>query len=209
MPRRRRAKRSLFARVTGGLLSLVDALCEGVARAAMALLRALASLVRVLALGVWRLLLALMRAATWPFICAARLIGRRRNAAWRCERLTGEEFEEYVALILGDNGFREIELTRASGDQGVDVLAERSGLQYAIQCKNYAGAVGNAAVQEAYAGAQYYGCDVAVVVCPGEFTRAARELAASTGVELWDAQRLTRMMRRSGRRPRAGKRYAA
>ena len=202
MPRKRRARRGLFARMLGGLLSLVDALCEGIASAAMALLRALASLVRLLALGLWRLLLALLRAIMWPFACAARLIGRRRNAAWRCRRLTGEEFEEYIALILGDNGFREIELTRASGDQGVDVLAERGGLQYAIQCKNYAGAVGNAAVQEAFAGAEFYGCDVAVVVCPGEFTRAARELAASTCVELWDGERLSRMMRRSGHRPK-------
>ena len=206
MPRKRRARRGLFARMLGGLLSLVDALCEGIASAAMALLRALGSLLRLLALSLWKLVLALLRAIAWPFTCAARLIGRRRNAAWRCMRLTGEEFEEYVALILGDNGFREIELTRASGDQGVDVLAERGGLQYAIQCKNYAGAVGNAAVQEAFAGAEYYGCDVAVVVCPGEFTRAARELAQSTGVLLWDGERLTRMMKRSGRRPKRGKR---
>ena len=192
-----------------GLLSLVDALCEGIARAAMAILRAMASLLRLLALGAWRLLIMLLRVIAWPFVCMARLIGGRRNMASRCLRLTGEEFEEYVALILGDNGFREIELTRASGDQGVDVLAERGGLQYAIQCKNYAGAVGNAAVQEAFAGAEYYGCDVAVVICPGEFTRAARELAASTGVLLWDGERLTRMMKRSGRRPHASGRYAA
>ena len=60
----------------------------------------------------------------------------------------------------------------------------RGGKTYAIQCKNYAGAVGNAAVQEAYAGAEYYGCDVPAVVCPTMFTASARELAESTGVEL-------------------------
>ena len=104
--------------------------------------------------------------------------------------------------MLQDNGFREIELTRASGDQGVDILATRNGKRYAIQCKNYEGTVGNFAVQEAYAGARFYGCDEAAVVCPGEFTRAARELAASTGVHLWDGAWLSRMMKRSGRRPR-------
>ena len=81
------------------------------------------------------------------------------------------------------------------------VLAVRGGKTYAIQCKNYAGAVGNAAVQEAYAGAEYYGCDVPAVVCPTMFTASARELAESTGVELWDGERLSHMMRVSGRRP--------
>ena len=73
---------------------------------------------------------------------------------------------------------------------------------YAIQCKNYEGAVGNFAVQEAYAGAQFYGCDVPVVICPGTFTRGAKELAESTGVELWDGDKLSRMMRKSGRKPK-------
>ena len=157
-----------------------------------------------LADGLLRALALLLRLLTRPFVLLARAAGRRRNAAWRCRGLTGEEFEAYVAQLLADAGFRHIELTRASGDQGVDVLAERGGARYAIQCKNYAGAVGNAAVQEAFAGAQFYGCDVAAVICPGEFTRAARELAASTGVRLWDGAYLTRLMRRSGRRPRRG-----
>lgn len=202
LPKRRRARRGLISRLFSALLTLIDALCEGLSRAGMAVLRGVARAVRLLAVGIGRLLMAVLQLLAWPFAQLWRAIGRRRNAAWRCRKLSGEEFEEYVALILGDNGFRQIELTRASGDQGVDVLAVRAGLSYAIQCKNYHAAVGNAAVQEAYAGAQFYGCDVAAVICPGEFTRAARELAASTGVKLWDGKALTRMMKRSGRRPK-------
>lgn len=204
MSRRKRARRGLFARLADALLGGVDALCEGVARAGMALLRALAWLLSALARLLLAALTALLRLLAWPFSALARAVRRRRNAAWRCRGLTGEEFEAYVAQLLADAGFKRIELTRASGDQGVDVLAERGGARYAIQCKNYAGAVGNAAVQEAFAGAQFYGCDVAAVICPGEFTRAARELAASTGVRLWDGAYLTRLMRRSGRKPRRG-----
>ena len=200
---KRRKRRGLFSSLAGGLLALVDALCEGLARLGMGALRALLTLLRGILRGALWLFKGLARAIAWPFARLARAIGARRNAAWRCRRLTGEEFEQYVALVLRDNGFRDIELTRASGDQGVDILAARGGKRYAIQCKNYAGAVGNAAVQEAYAGAQFYGCEVAAVVCPGAFTRAARELAASTGVRLWDGEHLTRMMKRSGRRPKA------
>lgn len=194
MARGKHARRGLLFRLLDGLLGCVDALCEGVAHVGMAALRAVGFL---LLLPV-RMLVRVLRRL---FDLLARAVGSKRNASRRCRRLTGEEFEDYVALLLRDVGFRHVQLTRASGDQGVDVLAERGGKRYAIQCKNYAGAVGNAAVQEAFAGAQFYDCDVAAVICPGEFTKAARELAASTGVCLWDGRYLTRLMRRSGRRP--------
>ena len=167
----------------------------------MGLLHLLLALVRGVLRALGWLLRGLLRGIAAPFVWLCRRLTGRRNRAQRCLRLDGPEFEAYVAKVLSDNGFRHVRLTKGSGDQGVDILAERNGRRYAIQCKNYAGSVGNFAVQEAYAGAQYYGCDMAAVICPGEFTRGARELAASTGVLLWDGRRLSHMMRVSGRRP--------
>ena len=199
---KRKKRRSLPAALADALLTLIDALCEGAASLFALLGRALLSLLRLIGRGLLALARLLARALAFPFVRLSRLRGGRHRRAAQCLRLTGEEFEAYLAQVLRDNGFREIELTRASGDQGVDILATRNGRSYAIQCKNYEGAVGNFAVQEAYAGAQFYGCDEAAVVCPGTFTRAARELAASTGVRLWDGVWLSRMMKRSGRKPR-------
>lgn len=201
MATKRKKHRNPLVWLLDALLTLIDALCEGLAAAAMALLRGILWLLAAAARGVIRLLVWLVRALLWPFGRLWRLFVGRRNRASRCLRLTGEEFEWYMARVLKDNGFRHVEVTQFSGDQGVDILAERNGTSYAIQCKNYRGLVGNAAVQEAYAGAQHYGCDEAVVVCPGNFTYAARELAQSTGVRLWDGERLSHMMRVSGRRP--------
>ena len=184
-----------------GLLSLIDWICERFSAAAVALLsgafRGIAWLLR----GLFRGILAAVRTATGAPVWALRRLTAGRNGAQRCLRLDGPEFEAYVALVLKDNGFKHVALTKGSGDQGVDILAERNSRTYAIQCKNYAGAVGNFAVQEAYAGAQFYGCEVAAVICPGEFTRGAKELAGSTGVLLWDGKKLSHMMRISGRRP--------
>ena len=199
---KRKKKRSLAGAAADALLTLIDALCEGVASLFALIGRGLLSLLRLIGQGLLALLRLLARALAFPFVRLLRLRGGKHRRAAQCLRLTGGEFEAYLAQVLQDNGFREIELTRASGDQGVDILATRNGKRYAIQCKNYEGTVGNFAVQEAYAGAQFYGCDEAAVVCPGEFTRAARELAASTGVHLWDGAWLSRMMKRSGRRPR-------
>ena len=202
MAGKKKKRQSVFAALLDGLLSLIDWVCESIAGLFMLLLRGLLWLVRALLLGVGRLILLAGRVLIWPFVRLHRLLTGRHRRARQCLRLTGGEFEQYVALLLKDHYYRHIEITKGSGDQGVDILCERNGKTYAVQCKNYDGAVGNFAVQEAYAGAEFYGCDVPVVVCPGTFTRGAIELAESTGVELWDGERLSRMMKKSGRRPK-------
>ena len=111
------------------------------------------------------------------------------------DAMDGWEFEEYAARLLRLNGFHHVEVTRGSKDQGVDILAMRDGESYAIQCKHYEGKVPNKAVQEAYAGAQFYGCDVAVVLTNSYFSPSALELGDSIGVELWDRETLRRMVR--------------
>ena len=202
---KKKKKRSALSIFLDLLLTPIDWLCEGTAYLCMGALR-----------GVWALLhlalkalLALIRELLWlmaqPFVWLWRRLTGRYLHAGMCDKLTGTEFEEYVALLLKDHYYRHIELTKGSGDQGVDILCERNGKTYAIQCKNYAGAVGNFAVQEAYAGAEYYGCEIAVVICPGTFSRGAIELAETTGVTLWDGERLTQMMQKSDRRPKRRK----
>jgi len=202
LARKKKRRRNLIGMLLDGLLSMIDWVCETAASAVVGLLKGLALTIMWLLRGAGALIAMLARAVwavpAWLF----RRLTAEHNRARRCLRLSGPEFEAYVALVLRDNGFRRVELTAGSGDQGVDILAERNGKRYAIQCKNYEGVVGNFAVQEAFAGAQHYGCDVAAVVCPCEFTRAAKELAASTGVLLWDEKKLSRMMKISGRRPR-------
>ena len=199
---KKKKKPSLPARLLDLLLSLVDWLCEGIGGLFMGLFRSIGKLIMFVLRGLWVLFTLLLHIAAAPLIWLWRMFTRKRLRTEQCLRLTGEEFEQYVALLLADHHYRHIEITKGSGDQGVDILCDRNGKSYAIQCKNYDGAVGNFAVQEAYAGAEFYGCDVPVVICPGTFTRGAIELAQSTGVELWDGERLSRMMKKSGRKPR-------
>lgn len=100
--------------------------------------------------------------------------------------MTGEDFEAYVAMILQQIGFVSVQLTKGSGDQGVDIIAEQDGMKYAFQCKRYDKPVGNKAVQEVFAGKFFYHCHVAVVVTNNYFTQSAKELAYENGVVLWD-----------------------
>ena len=102
----------------------------------------------------------------------------------------GLKFEYYCAVILERNGFNNVEVTQASGDYGIDVLAERDGVTFAIQCKLYSSHVGNSAVQEAASGRDFYKKDIAVVMTNNYFTDNAIKLASAIGVKLWDRDKL-------------------
>jgi restriction system protein len=102
------------------------------------------------------------------------------------------DYEEMVADCLTDLGW-QTRLTKGSGDQGIDVVAEMRGKRVVIQCKRYASSIGNSAVQEAYAGKSFENADYAAVVSNAKFTRGARQLAASTNVILLHHDELTQL----------------
>lgn len=104
----------------------------------------------------------------------------------------GLEFEHWVAQSLEKFGW-QAKATQGSGDQGVDVVATKDGLSLGLQCKRYTGAVGNKAVQEAFSGAKHMGLDKAGVLTNAEFTKSAKELAASTGVLLLSPDDIPRL----------------
>ena len=115
-------------------------------------------------------------------------------SAKNIDKLSGLEFENWCATLLKNNGFENVEVTKSSGDQGVDILAQKNDIKYAIQCKCYSTDLGNSPVQEVHAGKSMYGCHVAVVMTNRHFTSGAKELAKATGVLLWDREKLLEMM---------------
>jgi hypothetical protein len=107
---------------------------------------------------------------------------------WRS--LRGVPFENFLAEVFEELGY-SVELTKASGDQGVDLVVTGKGRRIAVQAKGYAGSVGNKAVQEVYAGKKHYDCDGYVVVTNSDFTSGAVSLAQSVHCRLIDQQRLS------------------
>lgn len=99
------------------------------------------------------------------------------------EDLDGIEYEHYCATLLRKAGW-ECEVTKAGGDQGVDIIARKSSLTVVFQCKKYSSPVGNAAVQEILAAKAYLRANLAAVVSNNSYTNAAILLAESTGVRL-------------------------
>lgn len=118
----------------------------------------------------------------------------RRQKPTELDFIEGHEFEKYCAQLLKKRGFCEVSLTPGSGDYGVDVLAEKDGVTYAIQCKAYSSPVGVKAVQEAYAGRDYYDRMVGVVMTNQYFTAPATDAARKLKILLWDRGYLDEMI---------------
>lgn len=102
--------------------------------------------------------------------------------------MEGHDFEYWCAGLLRKIGFSHVEVTPGSNDQGVDILAQKDDVKYAIQCKRYSHDLGNTPVQEVHAGKSMYNCHVGVVLTNQHFTKGAHDLAKATGVLLWDRE---------------------
>lgn len=113
--------------------------------------------------------------------------------------MEGHEFESWCADLLKKNGFTNVEVTPGSGDQGVDIVATKDDVKFAIQCKRYNSDLGNTPVQEVTAGRKYYHCQVGVVMTNRHFTTGAKELAKTTGTLLWDRERLQEFIQTADR----------
>ena len=110
------------------------------------------------------------------------------------DEMEGHDFEYFCADLLEKKGFLEVEVTRGSGDFGVDILAEKDGMTYAIQCKRYQGPVGVEAVLRTYGGRDYYERMVGVVMTNRYFTAPAVEAAKKLHILLWDRGYLDSML---------------
>jgi restriction system protein len=108
--------------------------------------------------------------------------------------MTPEEFEHYCAAVLRRRKW-SARVTQLSGDQGVDIIADKRGARIVVQCKKYSKPVGNRAVQEIVAAIAHEGAKRAIVVTTSSYTPAAKQLAASNDVLLLHHSELHRIDR--------------
>lgn len=105
------------------------------------------------------------------------------------DNMTGIQFEHYVAQLLTAQGYKT-QVTTSSRDFGVDVIAQKQAVKYAIQVKRQTKNVSRRAVSDAVTGKFHYGCTAAMVVTNVFYTSGAQELAKSTGCRLVDRNEL-------------------
>ena len=120
---------------------------------------------------------------------------QRRWSDFDFDKTDGEAFEYFCADLLRANGFTNVELTKKTGDLGVDILAEKEQITYAVQCKCHASNIGNQAVRDVYSGKECYHCMIGAVMTNRFFTKAAVRLATEHNILLWDREYLFQLIK--------------
>lgn len=111
--------------------------------------------------------------------------------------LTGIEFENLCQALLQKAGF-DVETTKASGDGGIDLIARNhqsffSG-KYIIQCKRYAGSVGEPVVRDLYGVVMAERANKGILLTTGHFTVSAVRFASDKNLELIDGEGLSQLL---------------
>lgn len=103
--------------------------------------------------------------------------------------LSGVEFESLCASLIAGHGF-QVELTKASGDGGIDIIAFNSSPlfcgKYIIQCKRYTGTVGEPILRDLYGVVMSERANKGILMTTGTFTRSALSFAEGKPLELID-----------------------
>ena len=111
------------------------------------------------------------------------------------------KFELEVAVLFRSLGY-EAQATKASGDGGVDVWAERQNRRFVIQCKRYRHPVAPGAIRELATVIQNFDADEGIFVTTSRFTEGCREEADRHGIQLIDLDELLRLYGDAARQPR-------
>jgi len=108
--------------------------------------------------------------------------------------LTPAAFEQEVAKILAAYGF-VTRLTPHTGDYGADILAQRQGITYVVEVKQYASGtlVGRPELQKLQGARLYYRADAMIFVTFGHFSHQAHQYAKRESIRLIDGDELVQM----------------
>ncbi len=140
-------------------------------------------------------LLGLMLLAVIIIVARQYWRGQERLRALRIlkltdvDRMTGVQFESYVAELLVAQGYK-VSTTPTTGDYGVDLVARKDGTTYAVQLKRYNKPLNQLPIREAVAGKAHYKCTAAMVITNSTFNKAAKTLAESNDCVLIDRNAL-------------------
>jgi restriction system protein len=108
--------------------------------------------------------------------------------------LTPAEFEEAIARLLRERGYRDVRRVGGPGDVGVDVLCrDPMGLPVAVQCKRYGlgTPVRSRDIQGFLGVMRHHRAAAGIVVTTSTFTQNARALAEAHSLRLIDRPELS------------------
>lgn len=118
------------------------------------------------------------------------------DVAAELHAMSWHQFEMLVGEGFRQQGFKVVETGGCGADGGVDLVMDRRGEQFLVQCKHWrATKVGVTTVRELFGVMAARGATGAYVVTAGEFTKDANAFAAGRNIELVSGRTLMTLLR--------------
>lgn len=135
------------------------------------------------------------------FLVRKELARRRAFHAWfhnnrgldNLTSMTPLAFEQFVAELFTRLGYTT-RLTPRSGDEGIDILAEKDGKKYAIQVKKSAKPVGSPVIQTLCGSMVHAKVDYGICVSATRFTSEAKRFAWGKHITLLGRDELIELL---------------
>lgn len=113
----------------------------------------------------------------------------------------GVVFEKQVLELLRKMGF-DAEMTKTSGDGGIDIIAHKHddivGGKYIIQCKNWANPVGEPPIRDLFGVVVAENANKGILITQSSFTAQALEFAKGKHLELINGEKLSQLFNKYG-----------
>ena len=115
----------------------------------------------------------------------------RREQYWKS--LGGVVFENELAALYRKLGYA-VETTKATGDEGIDLILRKDGRTVLVQCKGHSRPIGIGAIRDLYGTLMHHKADRAVLACPVGFTQGVIDFVQGKPIDLISARELVRMV---------------
>lgn len=103
--------------------------------------------------------------------------------------LDGLTFEKELSTLLHSRGY-ETQLTKASGDEGVDIILHKDGKTILVQCKAHDKPIGSGPVRDLYGTLMHQGANEAWLVSTRGFSDHATKFADGKPIKLLNISQL-------------------
>jgi restriction system protein len=98
---------------------------------------------------------------------------RTQMEFWRSRR--GHQFERELASLLRTQDYDHVQVTKGSGDRGIDIILRRDGVTTIVQCKQTKQPVGPAAARELYGALKDCGATYGILATVGGVTSGVHD----------------------------------
>lgn len=116
---------------------------------------------------------------------------KKKKDHW--QRLSGHAYEKALGNVFQQHGY-EVEVTKGSGDEGIDLILTSKNDRIAVQAKNHIKPVGPAVARDLFGAMMHGNFERGMIVSSGGFTKGVYEFAKGKEIELVSLQEVIKIV---------------